>query len=90
MASLTQARLYLVQNGENHASVRLSELEARLARDDTSAIVSAVSEATGGMGSLNDVVLGHTHLDNSLRALVADVERNARSAAHCLDIHLVR
>ena len=90
VASLTQARLYLAQHGERHASGRLSELETRLARDDTSAVVSAVSEASGGMGSLNDVVLGHTFLDARLRALVADVERDARLAAHCLGIHLGR
>lgn len=68
---------------------------------DASAIVSAVSEATGGSGSLKDrylcgengdAIASHevASVNARLRALVEEVEQLARAAASAHDIRLVR
>lgn len=99
--ALAQTRKLLQQYGDIYTAQRLQGLEGRLKNGDTSAIVSAVSEATGGMGSLNDRQLC---VDNGdaiqpheiasanarLRALVNNVERKARQAAAAHNIRLIR
>ena len=45
---------------------------------------AVLSDATGGMGSLNDLRLGRSGLDARLRALVSQIERSARHAASAL------
>ena len=88
--AIARCRGFLAAKGEQHISARLKGLEERLARQDLTGIVSAVSEATGGMGSLNDVSFGSSHLDAEFRVLVLDVERQARAAAAANHIALVR
>ena len=71
-------------------ATRMSELAERLRTGDQCAIVSAVSEATGGMGSLNDQVLFPAGANDRFRTVVSDVERLARVAAARRSISLVR
>lgn len=99
--ALIQTRRLLQQHGDIYTAQRLQGLEGRLKNGDTSAIVSAVSEATGGMGSLNDRQLSVANGDaiqphdvasanTRLRALVKEVEQRARQAAAAHDIRLIR
>jgi hypothetical protein len=52
--ALSETSSLLRKHGDRFVSARVEELEARLARGDWAAVESAVSEATGGMGSLRD------------------------------------
>lgn len=88
--ALSRTRDLLVEHGERYSSARVGALEERLAHQDVTAIVSAVSEVTGGMGSLNDFVFGIESVDAAFRALVSEVEQRARQAAGALKISLVR
>ena len=88
--ALARCRCFLVEHDERYISARLEASERGLTREDLTAIVSAVSEATGGMGSLNDYVVGSPHLDARLRGLVLEVERRARAAAAAERIDLLR
>ena len=101
MAALRETPMLLRKHGEKFASARLDELEARLARGDWTAVESAVSEATGGMGSLRDRVLSaangdaitrpeETAVNAQLDAVITEVERTARIAAAVFGIQLVR
>ncbi len=93
---LAEARTLLAEHGYTSVVARLHDLEARLARGDTEAVVSAVSEATGSAGSLRDVYLygeGGADLPAAnarLDTLVREVERTAREAAGSLGLRLVR
>lgn len=78
---------------------RLAKLEARLARGDKDAVVTALSEATGSAGSLRDVVIYAADGDamkfvpeanERFDILVRDVESTAREAAEWLGLQLVR
>lgn len=75
-------RELLVRRGDMSVVQRLTDLEARLAAGDHSAVVSALSEAAGGMGSLNDRILPVY--------LVREIEVKAREAARELGIVLIR
>lgn len=99
--ALADTRELLRRYGDRGTAPRLEDLERRLDRGDTMAIVAAVSEATGGMGSLRDRYLAVENGDTiqpdeieavnrRLHALVEEVERSARVAAAALDIELVR
>jgi len=77
------------------------DLEARLASGDWTAVESAVSEATGGMGSLRDRGLSaaggdaiapdeEAAVNARLEVLVKEVERTAREAAAVLGVRLIR
>jgi hypothetical protein len=55
--SLARVRELLVRHGEEHASARLDVIDEALCVSDMSAIQRVISEVTGGMGSLNDLVL---------------------------------
>ena len=99
--ALAQTRSLLLKHGDKFTAQRLHELEASLSEGDTSAIGSAVSEATGGMGSLNDRYLcvenGDTiephevaAVNARLQRLVKEVEQRGRVAAAAYDIRLMR
>ncbi|MBV9883666.1 MAG: hypothetical protein JO276_11710 [Sphingomonadaceae bacterium] len=99
--ALEQARRLLVDHGDRSTAPRLSALEERLRRGDESALASVVSEATGGMGSLNDRWLCRENGDEveqhetsavnkRLTKLVRDIEVKARSAAAKHNVSLVR
>jgi len=99
--SLASTREILQRYGETAVSARLAELERGLAAGDWDAIESAVSEATGGMGSLRDVWLSDSNgnlieqcdepqINAELDRLIVDVERTARETAARLGISLVR
>lgn len=101
VAALGRTRALLEQHGDLYTTKRLHDLETRLNGGDTSAIVSAVSEATGGTGSLNDRFLRVQNGDaieptdvpdvnDRLRELVREVEQHARIAAATFRIPLVR
>jgi len=101
MAALRETRMLLRKHGDKFASARLDALEARLARGDWMAVESAVSEATGGMGSLRDRVLSaangdaitrpqETAVNAQLDALITEGERTARNAAAAIGIQLFR
>jgi len=81
IAALARTRTWLQEDGQPFTSARVEELEARLQSGDYSAVESAVSEATGGMGSLRD---------NAPEALVKEVECAARTAANVLGVRLIR
>jgi hypothetical protein len=100
-AALAQIRALLRKHGEKFASARVEYLETRLARGDWTAVESAVSEATGGMGSLRDRGLSKANGDSisyedeapvnaRLEELVKEIERSARAAAAALGIPLIR
>ena len=88
--AVEQARDLLLACGYGSTATRMSELAARLRTGDERAIVSAVSETTGGMGSLNDQVLYPAATNGQFRSVVSDVERLARLAAAKRSISLVR
>ena len=77
--SLLEAEDLLRAYGDKWVSERLARLRDRLAAGDFSAVASALSEATGSMGSLRDRVLTPTNGDDIAET---DVERvNARLVA---------
>jgi chemotaxis regulatin CheY-phosphate phosphatase CheZ len=91
----------LSQHGDKWVVERMSELEARLMAGDQSAVVSAVSESTGSMGSLRDRFLCPENGDQiepsdvnavneRLSGFVREVEARARDAAAQLGIALLR
>jgi hypothetical protein len=99
--SVARAWRLLVDYGDNATAARLPELIERLRSGDESAVVSALSEATGSMGSLNDRWLSPENGDRissdevvavneQLRNLVKNIEVQARSVAAGRGIHLVR
>jgi len=59
----SDVRSLLLAHGEKHISARLLNLERDLAAGDRRAVRSAVSETTGGMGSLNDRILAASNGD---------------------------
>ncbi len=101
LASIAQVRGLLQQHGDKFVAQRLGALEDRLIRGDTTAITSAVSEATGGMGSLRDRYLCVENGDaiapqevaavnGRLQTLLNEVEQRGRIAATAHDIQLFR
>lgn len=99
--ALERAQRLLADYGDDATAPRLSSLIERLCSGDDSAVVTALSEATGSMGSLNDRWLCPENGDrilssdivavnDRLRKLVRDVEVQARSVAAERGIHLVR
>ena len=101
MATLKQTEELLRKHGDKWVAARVNELQTGLARGDWTAIQTAVTEATGGMGSLRDrqlsVVNGDAitredeHAVNArLNELIEDVERSAREAATAVGLHLFR
>jgi hypothetical protein len=61
---MSAVRILLLEHGEQHISARLLDLDHRLLAGDKSAVRSAVSEATGSMGSLNDRILSASNGDD--------------------------
>ena len=98
MDALRQARELLREHGDRMKSTRLHDLEARLSAGDRNAIEGALSEATGGAGSLRDTWLSvagedadaENAVNAELDALIAEVERSARAAAAELGVKLIR
>jgi hypothetical protein len=99
--ALEQTRELLRKHGDRYASGRLLGLETRLARGDVSAVEGAISEATGGMGSLRDRWLSlangdaitreeESQVNATLDSHIKEVERSARAAASALGVHLIR
>ena len=62
--SLVRVRELLVRHGDEHVAERLSVIERELMSLDTSGIQSIISETTGGMGSLNDLILSSSNGHN--------------------------
>ena len=101
IGSLRRTRTLLERYGDRYVAARLADLEGRLEQGDWTAVASAVSEATGSMGSLRDRILSVANGDvieryqeqkanARLAVLVAEVEQSARSAALALGVQLVR
>ena len=99
--ALGQTRELLRNYGDEWVSSRLEDLESQLARHDWTAIESAVSEATGGMGSLRDRWLSAANGDDigrdeepqvnaKLDALIIEVEQSAKAAALEIGLRLIR
>ncbi len=91
----------LLSHGDNATAPRLPALVDRLRDGDQSAIICTLSEATGGMGSLNDRYLCPENGDRIARSevqavnerlakLVRSVEVKARSAASEYGVKTVR
>ena len=91
-AAVEEVLQLLLRHGDDATAPRLPALVDRLRRGDRSAIVSTLSEATGGMGSLNDRYLCPENADRiapsevqpvneRLATLIKNVEAGARSAA---------
>ena len=99
--AVDRVRQLLLAYGDDFTVPRLATLSDQLRNGDKTAVVSAVSEATGGMGSLNDRYL---HPDNGdkigaheldavnkrLTGLVKNIEVAARAAAAASYIRLIR
>jgi hypothetical protein len=88
--ALEGAASLLLAHGNDATPPRIFELAKRLRSGDVDAIVSTVSEATGGMGSLNDQTLSPAGADERLRHVIADIERLARAAARKHGVSLLR
>jgi hypothetical protein len=99
--ALAETSSHLRRYGATSTSDRLTNLEARLDRGDMTAIPGALSEATGGMGSLNDRYLCAENGDairpdeteavnRQLTLFVEEVERSARAAAAVCGVDLMR
>ncbi|MEO6338623.1 MAG: hypothetical protein ABIO39_01180 [Caulobacteraceae bacterium] len=99
--AVAEARTLLQRHGDIFTSQRMEDLEANLRAGDTTAIVRAISEATGGMGSLSDRILCVENGDSieamdvaavnaRLRANVQEIERRARLAAAAHGVTLMR
>jgi hypothetical protein len=99
--ALEQVRALLLTYGDRMTAPRLVEVVERLRRGDESAIITAISEATGGMGSLHDRYLCEQNGDAIdaedvepvnilLGQLVADIEARARLAAAKRGVRLDR
>jgi hypothetical protein len=99
--AIDRVRQLLLDYGDEFTVPRLATLSDRLRNGDKTAIVSAVSEATGGMGSLNDRYLCRENDDKiephevyavnvRLTSFVKDVETTARAAAAANGIRLTR
>jgi hypothetical protein len=99
--ALAETRDLLHRYGARGTTTRVEDLERRLRCGDTTAIEAAISEVTGGMGSLRDryldVEIGDAirpdemeEANRRLSALVAEIERAARIAAAVLGIELLR
>jgi hypothetical protein len=99
--AVERAQHLLADYGDSATAPGLSGLIERLRSGDDSAVVSALSEATGSMGSLNDRWLCPENGDrisssdvvavnDRLSKLVRDIEIQARSVAAERGIHLVR
>ena len=101
LAALAQTQDLLRKHGDKWVAGAIHELEARLARGDWAAIQTAVTEATGGMGSLRDRWISAANGDAIARedeqavnarldALIEEVERTAREAAEAVGLQLFR
>lgn len=88
-------------HGDHSTSPRLLVLVERLRSGDRNSVISAISEATGGMGSLRDrflcpengdqITSAEVHsVNEQLVSLVKDVEAKARAVATCNGIQLFR
>jgi hypothetical protein len=93
--AIAEARDLLRAHGDKWTSARMEDLGAALDRGDMTAISSALSEATGSMGSLRDIILSVANGDDirpdeeepvnaRLDLLVREVERRARAAPRLL------
>ena len=80
----------LLVYGSEATCPRLADLARRVRTGDNNAIVSAISEATGGAGSLNDQTLSPAAADHRLRNAVKKIEGLARAIAKERGIVLVR
>lgn len=81
---------FLARQGDAELASRMSQLQASADRGDPESIRRAVSEATGGMGSLSDRQLRDASDNARLQELVGNVERTARAAAESHGLNLVR
>jgi hypothetical protein len=94
--AIGEASRFLARYDRQNVASGLTTLEEQLRAGDVSAIISAVSEATGSTGSLNDQYLYPEEQDQGetvnaeLRALVDDIERKARAAAAACKLILMR
>lgn len=88
--AVEQASDLLLVYGNSATCPRLVELAGRLRSGDNNAIISAISEATGGAGSLNDQTLCPATVDDQLREAIREIERLARSVACERGVALVR
>lgn len=88
--ALEGAASLLLAHGNDATPPGIFVLAKRLRSGDVDAIVSTVSEATGGVGSLNDQTLSAAAANERLRHVIADIERLSRAAAAKRGISLVR
>ena len=88
--AVEQASDLLLQYGSEAPCPRLIDLAERIRCGDNNAVVSAVSEATGGAGSLSDQTLFPAAAEDKLRKAVKKIEELARSIAKERGIALVR
>jgi len=97
--ALGEARRFLENYGYQHVVNRLITLEKQAERGDASCAITAVSEATGGMGSLKDIYLypgvdgpipDPEDTNRRLQALIRNIEHHARAVAASNGIKLVR
>lgn len=96
MEALDRVKSLLIEHGDVSVSGRLADLGVRLRRDDITALKSIITEATGGMGSLQDRYLtplnndtldeGETlEVNRLLQELIRNLENEARRATSELE-----
>lgn len=99
--AVERVRWFLFSYGDLHITSRLVALADDLRARDRNAVVSAISETTGGMGSLRDRYICPENGDKlaseeveavneKLNQLITTVEREARAAAAEYGITLMR
>jgi hypothetical protein len=91
LAQAIDRTCYLLHTfGAEAARPRMIALAERLRAGDQNAIATAVSETTGGMGSLNDQNFQSAAARELFQTAVRQVEKLARLAAAKHEISLVR
>jgi hypothetical protein len=93
-SAVDEVARFLEKHGDVWVVKRMDRLKAAADRGDIESISWAVSESTGGMGSLKDRQFGPEEgdaADNAqFRELIENVEQTARAAALAHGVRLVR
>lgn len=86
-AALADARRLLERHGDTGISGRLRALEESALQGDPDAAITALIEATGGMGSFNDRILSQSNRDaiepEDKPAVNAELQRRMRIVEEC-------
>ena len=85
-SSLAEAEALLASHGDIYVVSRLAGLRARLEKGDRTAIVTALMESTGSMGSLQDRYLCPENGDQIAADEVEDVNARLRGPVESIKL----